>query len=64
MNGMAGDPPPPPPPFSFWISIGDRTRIAYAKFHGILIAGYILNEFKYILCLDATVSLSNTRLCL
>ena len=26
----------------------DLTRIAYAKFHGILIMGYILNEFLWI----------------
>ena len=41
MGRMTGE-----PPFLFWISKGVLTRIAYAKFHGILIVGYILNEFK------------------
>ena len=36
-------------PFLFWISKGDLKRIAYAKFHGILIGVYILNGFKWIL---------------
>ena len=36
------------PPLLFWISKGDLTRIAYAKFHEILMVGYILNEFKWI----------------
>ena len=33
-------------PFLFWISKGNPTRIVYAKFYGIPIVGYILNEFK------------------
>ena len=41
MDGMTGD-----PPFLFCISKGDLTRIAYAKFHGILVVGYIVNEFR------------------
>ena len=44
MDWMTGD-----PPFLSLISKGDLTRIAYAKFHGILIVGYILNELKWIL---------------
>ena len=43
MDGISGE-----LPFLFWISKGDLTRVAYATFHGILIAGYILNEFKWI----------------
>ena len=39
LDGMTGD-----PPFLFRISKGDLTRIACAKFHGIPIMGYILNE--------------------
>ena len=35
-------------PFLFWISKGDLTRMTYAEFHGLLIAMYILNEFKWI----------------
>ena len=35
-------------PFLFWISKGDLTRMTYAEFHGLLIARYILNEFKWI----------------
>ena len=44
---------------------GDLTRIASAKFHGILIVVYILNEFKLyciiysLIVLDTTVALSN-----
>ena len=45
-------------PFLFWISKGDLTRIAYAKFHGILIAGYILNEFKWIFNIRPLVALA------
>ena len=44
MEGMTGD-----PPFLFWIFKGDLTRIAYAKFLGIIMVGYIMNEFKWIL---------------
>ena len=53
MDGMTGD-----PPFLFWISKGDLTRIAYAKFHGIIIAGYILNEFKWIFNILLLVALA------
>ena len=44
MDGMTGE-----PPSLFWISKGVLTRTAYAKFCGILIVGYVLNEFKWIL---------------
>ena len=35
--------------------------IAYAKFNVFLNMGYILNGFKWILRLDATVTLSNAQ---
>ena len=44
MDGMTSD-----PPFLFWSFKGDLTRIAYAKFHGVLIVGYFINEFKWFL---------------
>ena len=44
--------------FLFWISKGDLIRIAYAKFHGILIAGCILNEFKWIFNIRPLVALT------
>ena len=44
VDGMTGD-----PLFYFWIFKSFLTRIPYAKFHGILIVGYILNESKWIL---------------
>ena len=34
------------------------TRIAFVKFHGILIAGYILNEFKWIFNIQPLVVLA------
>ena len=42
---------------TFWISEGDLIRIAYAKFHGIRIVGYILNEFKLIFNIRQLVAL-------
>ena len=48
----------PPPPFLFWISKGYLTRKAYAKFHGIIIAGYILNGFKWIFNILLLVALA------
>ena len=52
MDGMTGD-----PPFTFWVSKGGLTGKAYAKFRGILIAGYILNEFKWIFNIRPLVAL-------
>ena len=46
------------PFFLFWISKGDLTRLANAKFHGNLIAGYILNEFKWIFNIRPLVALA------
>ena len=57
MAGMTGD-----HHFLFWISEGDKTWIAYAKFHGILIVGYILKEFKWIFNIQPlVVSQSNGK---
>ena len=54
MDRVTGD----PQAFLFWISKGDLTRIAHAKFYGILIAGYILNKFKWIFNIRQLVALA------
>ena len=45
MDGVTGD---VDPPFLFHVSKGNLTRIAFAKFLGILIVGYISNESKLV----------------